>query len=101
MGTEELKVKFNKFDCIAVLSHYRSTMQNSLQLIDEIDGSPVAVASVNIPGEYQAFNEVFIKSWSENTGLRKILMEQEIIGPVIEYIEIGWSKASRHELLII
>ena len=101
MGTDELKITFNGFNCIVVLSQYQSTIQNSLELIDETDGLPVAVASVNIPGEYQAPDEVFIKSWSENTGLCKELMEQEIIGPVIEYITVGYAKASRRQILII
>ena len=100
MYTDEMKVVFNKFKCIAVLSQYESTLQNSLKLIDEVDSLPIAV-STNIPGEYQAPDEVFIKSWSENTGLCKELMEQEIIGPVIEYIPVGHAKASRHQLLII
>ena len=30
MYTDEMKVVFNKFKCIAVLSQYESTLQNSL-----------------------------------------------------------------------
>lgn len=101
MGIDEMKVVFNKFNCIAILTKYSSTRQNCLKLIDEKDGCAVAVASTNVPGEYQALDEIFIKSWSENNGVRKVLIEAEIISPVLEYINIGFVKASRHKLLIL
>ena len=101
MGIEEMKVTFGKFKCIATLTKYNSTIQNCLKLIDEVDGMPVIVASTAIPNEYQADDEIFIKSWAENTGVRKILIDNEIIGPVLEYISVGFVNASRHKLLII
>ena len=100
METDEMKITFNKFKCIIILDKYQPTNQNHMKLIDEADGLPVAIASTNIPDQYQASDEIFIKSWSENNGVRKALIDAEIIGPVIGYVPVGWVMASRHKLLI-
>jgi hypothetical protein len=94
-----MKVEFKQYQCEAVTTKYGHN-QNALKLFDLEDGCSVAVASVCLPDEQLENDEIFIKSWSENQGMRKALEDAGIIGPVLEYIPVGWVKASKHKLLI-
>jgi hypothetical protein len=91
-------VNFNGFECIVVKTKYPKTQQNALQLLHE--GAPFLTASVCLIEEMPEDDEIFIKSWSENAGIRKALMNAGIIGPVEEYIPTGFVQASKHKLLI-
>ena len=44
-------------------------------------------------------DEVLIKSWSENVGIKEALIDAGIIGPLLERIPTGWVSASKHKLL--
>lgn len=51
----------------------------ALQLIDAEDGSPIAKATVNLPDVPLADDEVAIKDYSENEGMKASLIEAGII----------------------
>jgi hypothetical protein len=93
------KITFKGQICSLVKTRYPKTQQSALQLLGE-KGEPFLTASVCIPEEDPKLDEIFIKSWSENAGIRKALIDNGIIGPVEEYIPIGFVQASKHKLLI-
>tara|TARA_Y100000389_G_scaffold204576_1_gene258094 strand:- start:1054 stop:1359 length:306 start_codon:yes stop_codon:yes gene_type:complete len=75
-------VKFKDFDCIAKLSKYSDTNQPSLRLIDKEDGLPVANASLNLSNYPLSEGCIFIKDYSENSGMLSALQAANIIGKV-------------------
>jgi hypothetical protein len=75
---------------------------NGLRLLDSKDNGPYLVASCNLSNldEPLADDEIIIKSWSENQGMHHLLMQEEVIGPIIEYIPTGFVFATKHKLYI-
>jgi hypothetical protein len=92
-------VNFKQWQCEAIPTQYGAG-QNALRLFDTLDGSLILVASVCLPDSEQDSDEIFIKSWSENQGVRKALVQAGIIGPKLESIPVGFTMATRHKLLI-
>jgi hypothetical protein len=74
------QVVFAGFTCNVSRAKYANG-QNSLTLIDSEDGSPIATASVSMPNEQCADNEVFIKNYSENEGVLEALVDAGYIIP--------------------
>jgi hypothetical protein len=54
------------------------------------DPSPVAVATVNIPGHAVAQDEVIIKDYSENAGMAKALEEAGVITRHQKFVPTGF-----------
>lgn len=65
--------------------------QTSLQLIDANDETPVATASVSIPGVDLDENEIVVKDYSENEGMLDFLLENNIVEMRSEYLEVGYN----------
>lgn len=95
-----MNVNFLNHNCELIKGVYREAKQNALTLVDQEDGSPVATASVCIPGQPQQEDEVFIKSYSENEGMMESLMLQGVIGGPIGVIPQGFVNFTVHKLLI-
>ncbi len=72
-------VTFAGFRCRLRLTHYQPGGRTAIQLVDAIDSLPVATASVNLPAQPLAADEVAIKSWSENEGLLDVLPRAGIV----------------------
>jgi len=53
----------------------------ALRLIDGVSGEPIATCTVNIPDEPQEDGEVFIKNYSENSGMVDALVAADVIYP--------------------
>ena len=69
----------------------------ALQLIS-VDGEPLATATVALdvlPDE----GNVFIKNWSENSGILESLQDAGVVGPVIRTIPTGFVQAYEVKLL--
>ena len=75
-----MKVQFGKYDCLANLSLYKNG-HKAILLVDPVDGSPIAHATVNLPNEDVEIDEVFVKDYSENSGMYDALCDAGIIEP--------------------
>lgn len=73
--------------------------QTSLQLIDAVDGTPVATASVSLPDIDLDENEIIVKDYSENEGMLDFLLENNIVEMRSEYLEVGYHICSVVKLL--
>jgi len=71
-------VRFKRWDCKLVWSYYGND-RRALQLIDAVDFSRVATATVNIPDKALESDEVFIKDYSENEGMLDALVKAGIV----------------------
>jgi len=80
----QYKVKFKQYNCVIEKLAYRNE-RIALELINEKNGEPVLVATVNIPGEKLNVNEVIIKNYSENEGILEALIRREILSFPLRY----------------
>lgn len=92
------EIKFNEWNCTLNYSTY-SNKRTAIELIDAEDGMPIAMATVNIPDASIESDEVIIKNWSENEGIREALQVAGIIGPTLRKIPTGFVLATVHKLL--
>lgn len=92
-------IKFGCWDCRIKQAEYDNG-RRALMLIDAVDGSPIAKATVNIPEQPLAKNEVFIKGWSENEGMQAVLIKAGVIGPEKRRVPTGFAEATVHECLL-
>jgi hypothetical protein len=74
-----MKVKFMKWDCEATFARYQSDNSPAVCLVDEVTREPVAVATVHIADAPLRTNCVFVKDYSENTGMAEALVEGGVI----------------------
>jgi hypothetical protein len=61
-----------------------------LALLDVEDDCPVAIATVNIPEEDLAPNEIIVKNYSENEGMLQFLQKNGIVRGVKRHVSSGW-----------
>lgn len=73
--------------------------QTALELIDNLDGSPVLTASISVPEIALGKNELIIKDYSENEGVLGFLVENNIVRLLGRHIETGLITAEIVELL--
>jgi hypothetical protein len=75
--------------CIIKKDRYGNNGRTALILEDE-DGHIVTVATVNVPEEKLAENEVIIKDYSENKGMLDWLIKNEIVEYTGRYVTTGF-----------
>lgn len=92
-------IKFGDWNCKLQQAQYDNG-RLALMLVDAEDGSPIAKATVNIPEEKLAANEVIIKGWSENAGMPEALIAAGVIGPQLRSVPTGFVEATVHECLL-
>jgi len=80
----QYKVKFKRYNCVIEKLAYRNE-RIALELIDEKNGEPVLVATVNVPEEIINADEVIVKNYSENEGILEVLIRQGIVGFPLRY----------------
>ncbi len=69
-----------------------SICPNRIQLNDAVDGQPYAVATVNIPELGMVEGYVAVKDYSENEGVLKFLIDNDIVEPPVTHVESGYVK---------
>lgn len=74
------QVQFAGYKCSVDYGSY-SNGRVAIRLLSVPDGAPVATATCNIPDVEIPDNTAFIKDYSENTGILKVLHEAGIIKP--------------------
>jgi hypothetical protein len=88
-------------DCYLRFEKYSGNGRTALQLIDASDHLPVCRASVNLPGApCSGSHQAYIKDWSENDGIRRVLIEASVIGPEFGRWPTGHCVATLHTILI-
>lgn len=92
------QVRFKYWNCIPVFKTY-SNGRKAISLIDAKDGSPVANATLNLPGIELESDEVIVKNYSENEGIRPALIEAGIIGPILRTVSTGYVTATVHKII--
>lgn len=81
--------KYVKGESLVQLGHYGNG-RLAIRLIDSEDGSPQAVASVNLPGEPCPDGHCFLKTYSENEGIAEDLIANGIVSqPISHSLELG------------
>jgi len=96
---KDITVKFNNWNCKIVRHTYRDEDQNALALVDCNDGSPIATATVCIPGTPLESDEVIIKDYSENAGMLVALIASKAIGEPIRFAMAGFETVPICKLL--
>lgn len=98
----KVRIKFSCFDLDCDIQKLRYPVGNRLALVlNETDtGESFMIASVNLPHEQQEDNEVAIKDYSENEGIRQCLEDLKIIGPIKWRSLTGPDRTTIHECLI-
>jgi len=87
------------FNISLVFGQYRNG-QRAIEMIDEADGAPYAVATVALVDEQLSADEVAIKNWSENEGVLESLIENEIVSAPIRYVSSGFVRVPICKLLV-
>ena len=82
-------VEFRGWSCTLKVGRYANG-RIAIQLVDALDGDPVAVATVNVPEEHLEEDEVVIKDYSENEGMLNALRKAGIIGGVMRRVQTGY-----------
>ncbi len=75
-------VKFKNFTCKVNYGYYVDSGCLAITLVDAKDDSPVATSTVNLENIRPHDNCVFIKSYSENSGMARALIQAGIIEPM-------------------
>jgi hypothetical protein len=85
-----MKVKFKEWNCDVNFRNYGNS-GIAICLDDVIDGSPVAVASVNLEGIAEVNKgEIAIKDYSENEGMLDTLVNAGIVSKPLRYVQSGF-----------
>ena len=96
---KETTIQFKKWNCRLVWHRYGNN-RRALELVDVVDGSPVVMATVNLPDEKLDPDEVFIKDYSENDGLLDALMKAGIVEDTGRRVTSGYVTIPVCRLLI-
>ena len=82
------EVIFQGTICNLMKSYYLSNGNNVLELEEKETGEPFLTASVNMTRSL-ADDEVYIKDYSENEGIKSILTMDGFIGEEIKTVQTG------------
>jgi len=93
-----MNVKFKQWDCEVHFAMY-GNKRTAIKLMNAEEG-PIATASVNLPDEPMADNEIGIKDYSENEGMLEVLMEAGIVSKPDRYVASGWVHIPICKLLV-
>ena len=88
----------NTWDVILHIKRYGNN-RIAIECLDVVDGSPVAVATINLPDQPLKDNEIFIKDYSENSGMLDSLMAAGIVSAPIEMVKSGFVEIPKCKLL--
>lgn len=88
-----MNIHFRNHEYKIVYSKYVNNNRISISLIDPITYESYAIATVNLVNENLDYNEVAIKTWSENDGILKALIQNGIISEPHRVVNVGYTKA--------
>lgn len=91
-----MKITFKRWKCTIVVGVYLDNSK-AIRLLDARDGMPIASATVSL-AQYQikpTDGNIFVKDYSENTGMINALIDGGVINPEcirthkLEYVDVG------------
>lgn len=80
------QVKWREWLCNIVFKKYDNG-RVALVLVDSRDNCPVGTATINLPSQLLDEDEVFIKEYTENTGVLQALVEAGVVEKTEEQFE--------------
>lgn len=88
-----MKIKFStcEYDCRLEWLNYTSNGNVALVARDAVDGSPIGTLSINTYEELPP-DVVAINDYSENEGVLKSLMDNNVVGEPEDWIRSGFVK---------
>jgi hypothetical protein len=92
-------VKFKRWTGVIDKGEYGNG-RVALSLVNPKNGEYIAVASVNVPEEKLAKDEVIIKNYSENQGILDVLVAAGIVSKPIRTVDVGMTTAPVCKILI-
>lgn len=98
MSTKQ--VRFMNWLCNVNTDAKYDNDRTAITLTDAEDGSPICTASVNLPDHPCEENEVWIKDYSENQGIEKVLIDAKIISNPIAMVAQGHVVINKCKILI-
>lgn len=84
------RVEFRGWVCRIERASYGGTDRIALPLYAVEDGSPVAVATVNLPELALEADQVVIKDYSENAGMLELLVASGVVSPPLREVQSGY-----------
>jgi hypothetical protein len=84
------RVEFHGWACRVERASYGGTDRIALPLYAVEDGSPVAVATVNLPELALGADQVVIKDYSENEGMLELLVASGVVSPPLREVQSGY-----------
>lgn len=88
------KSKYYEGPVTVELAHYANDRLAIKLTAADAFPEPVATATVNIPEEPLALNEVLIKDWSENEGMLAWLIREQLVNPPTRMVPAGYCEAA-------
>lgn len=95
-----LKVKFKEWNCGLELGLSYGNGRRAIELFEVETKEPIAVATINLPEEHLEDDELFIKDYSENSGMLKCLSEAGVISQPIDWVQSGFVRIPKVKFLI-
>lgn len=89
-GRTRVVVRFGQWECWVLTERYGNG-RTALRLVDAVDGSSVARATVNRPDVSLGADEVLIKDYSENTGILNALERAGVVRRTNRVVPSGYA----------
>lgn len=96
----EKTVTFMDEVCTVKVHEYATGGRKAIQLYIQKTGEPMATATVNMPDYPLSLDEVIIKDYSENAGILDTLRASGIIGPVKQWVPVGFTTCPVCDILM-
>jgi len=94
-----MKVKFKEWDCETAVNGYTNNGRIAIKLVDAETQEPIATATVNLMDEQLGEDEIFVKDYSENTGMAAALADAGVIDPApTQTVQSGFVQISAYKL---
>jgi hypothetical protein len=94
-----MQVKFQQWTCNVRFGKYPNG-RTAILLTDTETDQPIAKATVNLPDEPMADDEVAIKDFAENGGMYNVLAMAKIISVPLRIVQVGYENAPICQLLV-
>jgi len=99
MNANHLCVRFGRYQCRVRFGRYVAPERPAMELIAD-DGTPVAIATVNLPDEDLGDDEIAIKNHSENAGVLAALVASGIVAEPHRFVRRGYVEIPVCRLLV-
>ena len=92
-------MEMNGFKLSVVFGEYADNGRKAIKLIDQEDGMPFCMATINVPQIPLLHDGVIIKNYSENEGILEVLEKAGYIQDTGNIVYVGMAEANICKLL--